>query len=156
MTAVEFAVRSTVGDDTTIVPVADETLMRQTVTDLREQGLTADPVTRTAPEWALDQVADARIRRDTARERVLSAAQRFWEQDIDWRAALAELRPLHTGLTEHRRAVLLGELVSELEHQEDVEEGRVVPAPGEDRESMRVIAERMVREAADKLIGEAS
>lgn len=149
---IEHAVRATEGNETTIVPVGDEALARQAVAECLERGVPAEPLTRTVTDWTVDQAALARATRDAHREQVLHIAQMYWEGDTDETAAVAQLAEF-SALTDHQRAERLGELVSELEHQEDVDQRRVQPGPEEDWDTLAGDAERRVREAADALIG---
>ncbi|MFV2172263.1 hypothetical protein ACFHW2_12240 [Actinomadura sp. LOL_016] len=149
LTRTEYAVRT--GDD--IVVLDDEALMRQTLAEFIADGRRAEPVVRTVTEWQIDETAAARARRDVAREAILATAQRYWEGETSVADALDELRPHHATLAYRDRARLLGELVSELEHAEAVDEHRVDPGPGQDRRTLEEDAERRVNEAADALYG---
>ncbi|NED50070.1 hypothetical protein G3I24_03980, partial [Micromonospora aurantiaca] len=64
----EYAVRTRDGEHDLIVPVGDETLMRQTVAEFLDQGQHAEPVYRTVTAWAVDEAAAEQVRREVARE----------------------------------------------------------------------------------------
>ncbi|TDD37818.1 hypothetical protein E1287_07090 [Actinomadura sp. KC06] len=155
-TKTEYAVRFRQGMDDIVVPVGDETLMAQTVAEFLVNGDDAEPLTRTVPAWTVDETTLARVRHEVAREAILATAQRYWEQEIGEQAALEELRQHAPQMSDHDRAERLGELVSELEHQEDVDSSEVAPGPGQDRQTLVEDAERRVIEAADALYGGAS
>lgn len=155
MTAtLEYGIRATLaGGDTVELEVGDAVLQRQRIVELLDEGASdVEPLTRPRTPWTVDEPAKARIYRERAREAVLSIAQRFWEEEINPEQAVEELAA-HSDLPAERRAELLGELVSELEHEEDVIDDRVQPGPGEDRQSLEEDAERRVNEAADRLAG---
>ena len=154
-TTTEYAVRAVQNGETTVTPAEDEVIARQTVAELLERGVRAAPVVRTVTEWQVDESALARARRDAAREQVLLIAQAFWEQDLHGAAAIEELRPFAPDMSDRDRAQRLGDLIGELEHQEDVAERRtakVRPGPGQDWQTLEEDAERRVYDAADELI----
>ncbi|WP_141576200.1 hypothetical protein [Actinomadura sp. WMMA1423] len=93
----EYAVRTSDGLHDTIVPVGDEALMRQTVSEFLDQGQDAEPVYRTVTAWAVDEPAAEKVRRDRARDHLLSIAQNAWEQHGDEVDELIEeqLRRIH-------------------------------------------------------------
>lgn len=156
MLRTEFGIRTFDGQDETVRMVADEALMWQELADALEAGTRAEPVYRTVTAWQTDETALARVRREVAREAILATAQRFWEGETTEADALAELRPHAPQMSDHDRAERLGELVSELEHAEDVDNDHVVPGPGQDKQTLIEDAERRVIEAADALYGGAS
>lgn len=82
-TKTEYAVCTTDGLHDTIVPVGDEALMRQTVAEFLDQGQRAKPVVRTVTAWQVDEAAEEQVRRDRARDHLLSIAQNAWEQHGD-------------------------------------------------------------------------
>ncbi|MCP9947179.1 hypothetical protein [Actinomadura madurae] len=172
----EYAVRTRDGEHDTVVPVGDEALMRQTVAELLDQGQHAEPVYRTVTAWQVDETASERIHREIAREHLLSIAQTAWEQVGDKvdlivegtprPVALAALRDLlaeplaetaqHSTLGDVHRLDKLVELLSELTHQEQVEDDEIAPGPSEDKQTLLEDAERRVTEAADALYGGAA
>lgn len=165
----EYAVRT--GE--VIVPVGDEILMRQTVAEFLDQGQDAEPVYRTVTVWAVDEAADEQVRRDRAREHLLSIAQTVWEEHGDAIERLVEDTPRpvvlasllgllaeplaetaqYSTLGDVRRIDKLVDLLGELTHQERVEDDEVAPGPGEDKQALLEDAERRVNEAADALYG---
>jgi hypothetical protein len=154
MTVTEYAVLHTPpGERTpTLVPVGDEVLMRQTAAGFLTEGGMAKPVTRQVTDWAEDQAALATVRRDVARAAVISIAQDAWEEGISIDQAVAELAG-HSAHDGDKRAALLGELISELTHQEAVDRDEVAPGDGEDKQSLAEDAERRIEEAVDRIIG---
>lgn len=130
----------------------DDALMRQRLFEILEQGGKAQPVTRPAVEWTVDDAALATVKRDVARAAVIAIAQDFWDGEIDLNKAVDELEQ-HSPHDFVTRTTLLDELVSELGYQENVEEDKIAPGDGEDKQTLLDDAERRINEAADRLIG---
>lgn len=173
-TRTEYAVRTRMGqDEAVILGTPDETVMRQRAAELLDLGFIAEPLTRTVSAWTVDEAAAEQIRREVAREHILSIAQTAWEQVGDRvdqimegtprPVALAALRGLLAGplaataeystLGDVNRLDKLVDLLGELTHQESVEDDKVVPGAGEDKHTLLDDAERRVNEAADALYG---
>lgn len=154
MTETEYAVLHTPPGEQTprLVPVGDEVIMRQTTAEYLEQGGQARPVTRQVTDWATDDKALAAVARDVKRAAVIAIAQEYWEDGIGLNQAVDELAQ-HSDLDFVTRTRLLGRLVEELNFQELVEEDRVQPDPGQDKQSLAEDAERRINEAADRIIG---
>lgn len=154
MIETEYAVLHTPPGERTprLVPVGGEALMRQTAAEFLTEGGQAQPVTRQVTEWAPDDKALATVKRDVARQAVISIAQDFWDGEIDLNDAVDELEQ-HSPHDFVTRTTLLDELVSELGYQENVEEDKIAPGEGQDKLSLLDDAERRIDEAADRLTG---
>jgi DNA repair exonuclease SbcCD nuclease subunit len=155
-TTVEYGVRrSGTRGEPIVMPVGDETLMRQTLAELLDEGAKAEPVRRVVSPWEVDDRARARVQNERTREAILAIAQRAWEEEITLTEAVDELAE-HSDLPASDRTRLLGELLDELTHQERVDRDEVPPGRGQDKQALVEDAERRVNEAADKLIGSPS
>ncbi|MFE9099920.1 hypothetical protein [Actinomadura geliboluensis] len=175
-TKTEYAVRTRDGEHHTIVPVGDQILMAQTVAELLDQGKHAEPVYRTVTAWKVDETAAEKIRREAAREHLLSIAQTAWEEYGDQVDHMLEQAPRPMALDALRRLLAeplaataqystlgdvnrldkLVDLMGELTHQEQVEDDQIAPGPCEDKQTLLEDAERRVNEAADALYGGAA
>lgn len=172
----EYAVKTGLGEDEQIVGAPDETIQLQRVAEFLDMGVHAEPVFRTVTAWQTDEAAAEQVRRDRARDHLLSIAQTVWEQhgdvidqmleDTPRPTALAALlgllaEPLaetaqYSTLGDVRRLDKLVDLLGELTHQEAVEDDKVAPGPDQDKQALLEDAERRVNEAADALYGGAS
>jgi hypothetical protein len=157
MTVTEYAVLHTPPGEKTpiLIQVGDELLQRQTLFEFLEQGGKAKPATRQVTEWTEDEATLADVTHDVARASVVAIAQDAWEESVPLDQAVAELAG-HSPHNWDKRAKLLGELISELEHQESVDRDEVAPGDGEDKQSLAEDAERRINEAAGRLIGSTS